>query len=74
MTAGSVYLAAASIVPMTLPAKTSVPAARIPTMHFALIFPPMHRIVAAVVMCAALDSALRARAAYRPTLPAEKSA
>ena len=74
MTAGSVYLAAASIVPMTLPAKTSVPAARIPTMYFALIFPPMHRIVAAVVMCAALGSALRARAAYRPTLPAEKSA
>jgi len=30
--------------------------------------------VAVVVMCAALDSALRARAAYRPTLPAEKSA
>ena len=74
MTAGSVYLAAASIVPMTLPAKTPAPAARILAMHFALNFPRMRKTVAAVVMCAALDSALRVRAACRPTLPTEKSA
>lgn len=34
----------------------------------------MRKNVAAVAMCVALDSAMRVRAAYRPTLPAEKSA